>query len=89
MIARRARITGQVQGVFFRAWTREQAVRLGLSGWVRNCRDGSVEAHFAGEEAAVGEMVALLHEGPPAASVDRVETEVAELDGVQGFVVRH
>ena len=89
MIAMRVRITGHVQGVFFRAWTKQQADRLGLSGWVRNCRDGSVEAQVEGEETAVGQMIALLHDGPPAARVDRVETAVAEPGEGEGFAVRH
>ena len=89
MIAMRVRITGHVQGVFFRAWTKQQADRLGLSGWVRNCRDESVEAQLEGEETAVGQMIAFLHDGPPAARVDHVETEMAEPGEGEGFAVRH
>jgi acylphosphatase len=71
--ALRLRVTGRVQGVSFRFWTREQAERVGVSGWVRNEPDGSVEAMIAGPEAAVDEMARLLGEGPPAASVSNVE----------------
>ncbi len=73
-IALTARITGRVQGVAFRYWTRGEATALGLSGWVRNEADGSVEALFAGDPAAVAEMVGRCHSGPPAARVDGVET---------------
>ena len=88
-IARRARVTGQVQGVFFRAWAREEARRLGVSGWVRNCPDGSVEAHLEGAAEAVESLVALLHDGPPHARVNRVETQEAPHEGLPGFDIRH
>ena len=52
-IARHLSITGRVQGVFFRAWSREQADQLGVRGWIRNRPDGHVEAHVEGDEAAV------------------------------------
>jgi len=60
----RVRITGRVQGVAYRAWTVRVASRLSLSGWVRNCRDGSVEALFSGPEAAVRTMIEWGHRGP-------------------------
>lgn len=74
----RLRITGRVQGVWFRAWTKGQALELGVSGWVRNRRDGSVEAVFSGEEAAVDELVKRCHDGPTAARVDDIEITPAE-----------
>ncbi|MDT8442504.1 MAG: acylphosphatase [Desulfuromonadales bacterium] len=64
------RIAGRVQGVFFRQSTRETARRLGLTGWVRNCRDGSVEALFEGDTAAVQQAIDWCRRGPPAARVD-------------------
>jgi acylphosphatase len=67
------RITGIVQGVGFRWSLSSQARRLGLTGWVRNRRDGSVEALVAGRAADVAELVRWAHRGPPAASVDGVE----------------
>ena len=70
----RARITGRVQGVSFRDWTRREAERLGLSGWVRNEADGSVAALIMGPQAEVSTMMELLWDGPPAASVAGVET---------------
>jgi len=63
------KITGLVQGVFFRARTCEVAVSHGVRGWVRNRSDGSVEALFAGEERAVIEVVQWCHKGPPSARV--------------------
>ncbi|MPY71620.1 MAG: acylphosphatase [Alphaproteobacteria bacterium] len=68
----RVRITGRVQGVWYRGWTVDQARGLGLSGWVRNRRDGSVEAVFAGTAAAVDDMLARCREGPSAARVDDI-----------------
>ena len=69
----RVRIYGGVQGVWFRGWTVREASGRGLSGWVRNRADGSVEAVFAGPAAAVQEMVAACRRGPPAARVDQIE----------------
>lgn len=71
-IAVTARIEGLVQGVWFRAWTAEQAGKRGLAGWVRNRRDGSVEALFAGPEDQVRDMLAACRDGPPAARVASV-----------------
>lgn len=88
-IARRVRITGRVQGVFFRAWTRDEAQTLGIAGWVRNCSDGSVEAQIEGEPEALDELIELLREGPPGARVDEVHWEEADLEGLSSFAVRH
>jgi acylphosphatase len=68
-------IRGRVQGVGYRAWVQEQALLIDLEGWVRNRRDGAVEAVFAGAEEAVATVVAACHRGPPAARVDAVEAE--------------
>jgi acylphosphatase len=65
----RVRVEGRVQGVWFRAWTVQEATRRGLSGWVCNRRDGAVEAVFAGPRAQVDDMVAACRRGPPAAAV--------------------
>jgi acylphosphatase len=88
-VARHVRVTGQVQGVFFRAWTAEQAQILGVCGWVRNAPDGSVEAHVQGEKWAVQRLIELLHRGPPSAQVDEVVEEAAELGPSLEFEVRH
>ncbi|MFP4274646.1 MAG: acylphosphatase [Paracoccaceae bacterium] len=75
-----ARIEGRVQGVSFRAWTRQEARARGLSGWVRNAGDGSVRAHLQGPQDAVTAMLEALRHGPAAARVDRIATEPAPPD---------
>jgi acylphosphatase len=65
-------VEGRVQGVFFRAFTRDEAVRLGLSGWVRNRPNGSVEAVVEGEKSAVGKMLQWFHQGSPHSIVEKV-----------------
>lgn len=84
------RITGRVQGVSYRAWTADAAAELGLRGWVRNRRDGSVEAIFSGPDVAVADMLKRCKSGPPAARVDRVAvTERPPGDNLpQGFDFR-
>ncbi|GHD99543.1 acylphosphatase [Defluviimonas sp. 20V17] len=84
----RARITGRVQGVWFRGWTSETAQTLGLDGWVRNDPDGAVTALIAGPEAQVAQMLEALHQGPEAARVQTVETKIAEDPGAIGFEIR-
>jgi acylphosphatase len=81
----RVRIEGRVQGVGFRFWTVEQAEALGLDGWVRNRRDGSVEAVFAGAPARVDEMIRRCRRGPPAARVDRIGVESCDEEVPPGF----
>ncbi|MDB5591436.1 acylphosphatase [Enterovirga sp.] len=71
-------IRGRVQGVGFRAWTRGEAERRGLSGWVRNRRDGTVEAVLAGPAEAVTAMTEACRRGPGGATVDAVESHAAE-----------
>ena len=65
-------VTGRVQGVGYRIWAERTASALGISGWVRNRRDGSVEALFAGSPKAVAEMIALCRHGPPSSRVEAV-----------------
>lgn len=81
-------IHGRVQGVNFRAWTAEQAKNRSLSGWVRNRRDGSVEAVFQGAPENVAEMIDLCRDGPLDAKVENVE--IIQEGGVAppGFEVR-
>ncbi len=83
MSTRRAtlRIHGQVQGVYFRESARAEAVRLGLTGWVRNRDDGSVEAIAEGEPAALEEFIRWCHRGPQAARVTDVERTDGEPTG--------
>ena len=66
-------IHGLVQGVWFRASTKEEALRIGVNGWVRNLPDGSVEAVFEGEKKKVEEIVGWCHKGPPGARVSTVD----------------
>ena len=85
-----AQIFGRVQSVFFRAYTQEEARRLGLTGWVRNRTDGSVEAVFEGESEAVDRLAAWLRQGPPMARVDRIELEEEPATGeLTKFIVRY
>jgi acylphosphatase len=72
MVCRHYIVEGLVQGVFFRASTREQAHQLGLKGWVRNRAEGDVELVACGAEAALLELEQWLHQGPPMAKVDQV-----------------
>jgi len=72
-------IRGRVQGVGFRESMRQKAQAIGIVGWVRNCRDGSVEALIGGDSAGVQRMIAWAHRGPPAAQVERVEVSEADL----------
>ena len=88
MIARRLLVRGRVQGVFYRNWTVETARTLGLSGWVRNLRNGEVEILAIGDEAAVHALVACCHDGPPRARVSEVEVSEAEAEPVDGFSKR-
>ncbi|HVE00115.1 MAG TPA: acylphosphatase [Sphingomicrobium sp.] len=88
-IARHVSVTGRVQGVFFRAWMREQAEALRVTGWVRNCPDGRVDAHIEGDEAAVRQLIKRLHCGPPAAKVEKVQEWTVELFDFDDFEVRH
>ena len=80
MIARRIVVRGRVQGVGFRYAMVDAAERHGVAGWVRNRRDGTVEAFVQGEPAAVEAIVAWCHRGPPGGRVESVETGVAEVD---------
>ena len=88
-VARKVRVIGRVQGVFLRAWAADEAREIGVSGWIRNSPDGSVEAHVEGDEDAVRHMIARLRQGPPGARVDELEMEVAEPEDLDGFEVRH
>lgn len=75
-------IRGRVQGVGYRAFVEDQAIACGLEGWVRNRRDGSVEALFAGPAGVVAQMIALCRRGPPSARVDTVTDEPANPDAL-------
>jgi acylphosphatase len=88
MTTRLVRIRGKVQGVWYRSWTVEEAVRRGLRGWVRNRHDGSVEALFAGEPAMIDEMIAVCRKGPQLARVDSISSEPTSEEPPKGFEQR-
>jgi acylphosphatase len=79
-VIRHAFIRGRVQGVGYRAWTEDKAILLGLDGWVRNRRDGSVEAVFAGPADIVEQMIAECRRGPITSRVDAVDVNDAGPD---------
>ena len=83
-------VEGRVQGVFFRAFTRDEAVRLGLCGWVRNRPDGSVEAVVEGKKSSVDKMVRWLHQGSPHAVVAKVHiTDESPAGDATTFEIRY
>jgi acylphosphatase len=84
----RLEIFGRVQGVWFREAMRQEAERLGVTGWVRNRGDGSVEAVLEGSSAAVRELEQWCHHGPPAAHVTKVLSNSEPQVGETSFVVR-
>jgi len=79
---RQVTIRGRVQGVGYRYWVEHQAVAHGLEGWVRNCRDGSVEALFAGPENVVSNVVASCRRGPSSARVDAIDERPGDADAL-------
>lgn len=88
MVRRHVTVHGRVQNVWFRDSCRQQAEAKGVSGFVRNRADGTVEAEFEGEPAAVEAMVRWCHKGPELASVEHVEVNDLEVTGQLGFSVR-
>ena len=86
--ALRVRISGRVQGVWYRAWVRETAQRMGLKGWVRNRSDRTVEALFIGPEADLEVMIAACWDGPPAAHVEHVEAAPARGIAASRFEIK-
>ena len=85
----RFRVTGRVQGVFFRASARQVGEGLGLRGWVRNRGDGAVEGHLQGDRAMVAAMLDWCREGPPGAAVERLTCEPVPVDtNLAGFTIR-
>jgi len=84
---RRVIVHGNVQGVFFRETTRRLAQQHGVAGWVRNNRDGTVEAVFEGDAEDVERLVRFAHEGPRGAQVERVETFEEDSESLSGFAI--
>ncbi|MFZ4584865.1 MAG: acylphosphatase [Acidimicrobiia bacterium] len=81
-------VSGAVQGVWFRDACSKLAQSFGVTGWVRNLDDGRVEAVFEGSDRMVEAMVGWCHEGPPRAKVQRVDSQIEEPEGLEGFEVR-
>ncbi|HSX62702.1 MAG TPA: acylphosphatase [Tahibacter sp.] len=86
MPAARFYVSGRVQGVFFRASTRDEAMRLKLSGYATNLADGRVEVFAEGDGESLVTLEQWLRHGPPLARVEKLEREAAEAEGRQGFV---
>ncbi|MFL5826050.1 MAG: acylphosphatase [Thermoleophilaceae bacterium] len=87
-MAKRVVAHGRVQGVFFRDSVRQRAEQRGVAGWVANRRDGAVEALFEGDPEDVDALVEFASKGPRSASVERVEVDDADPQGLDGFSVR-
>ncbi len=88
MIQTRVLVSGKVQGVFFRDFTRRTALDHGVAGWVRNLPDGRVEAVLEGDRSAVDAVLERLREGPPSARVDDLVDREEPPEGHTGFRVR-
>lgn len=83
-------ISGRVQGVFFRAFTRDMATQLGVTGWARNLRDGRVEAVFEGNTDTIERMLQWCHQGSPMSRVDSVDVQEEEYAGdFESFRITH
>ncbi|MFH0825945.1 MAG: acylphosphatase [Pseudomonadota bacterium] len=90
LIRRRVLISGIVQGVCYRAFTRDAAIRRGVAGWVRNLSDGRVEAVFQGEEERVRSAVDWCYRGSPGSLVESVEVvEEEPVDDLEGFTITY
>jgi len=82
------RVSGRVQGVFYRASTQETAQRLGLTGWVRNCEDGDVELVACGDHRSLEQLEQWLWQGPPGARVSGIRRRETPVQPFAGFAVR-
>lgn len=83
-------VSGRVQGVFFRSYTKEEADRVGVNGWVRNLSDGRVEAVFEGEKDKVEEMIQFCKRGPPSAKVTDIKFTFEDYTGeLKNFSIKY
>ncbi len=89
MIAVHVRVSGQVQGVYYRAFTREKAIALGVKGWVRNVPGGGVEAVLEGERKQVGELLKSMKSGPTGSLVLGMELSELEAKGYEDFEIEY
>ena len=83
------KILGRVQGVWYRASTKQKAESLGIKGWVRNTNDGCVEAVFEGEGSLVDEMISWCRQGPPMAQVENIDIKTQNLSNFEGFKIKY
>jgi acylphosphatase len=88
MIAKRVEVIGRVQGVWYRARTKEQADRIGVKGWVANRADGAVEAHLEGPEELVDRLIRWMELGPPLARVEKINETAVAPERCNGFEIR-
>lgn len=86
-IARRVIVYGKVQGVFFRAFTKQTATEAKVAGWVRNLPDGTVESFLEGEEKDVEKVIEAIRRGPPASRVDQVKIFEEEITQAKDFII--
>ncbi len=89
MISVHVRVSGRVQGVFYRAFTKERAAELGIKGWVQNIHGGGVEAVLEGEREKVGELLKLMKSGPSGAMILGMELSELKFKGYQDFEIRY
>ncbi len=89
MISVHVRVSGRVQGVFYRAFTKERAAELGIKGWVQNIPGGGVEAVLEGERNKIGELLKLMKSGPSGAMILGMELSELECKGYQDFEIRY
>lgn len=87
MICMHVRVSGRVQGVFYRAYTKNQAQELGIKGWVRNVPGGGVEAVLEGERQKVGELVSLMKAGPDGSMISGFELSELKCKGYDDFKI--
>mgnify|MGYP006284108861 CR=1 FL=1 len=83
------KVSGRVQGVWFRANTKQKAEMLGVTGWIKNTSDGCVEAIFEGDEKLVDEMIDWCNRGPPLAKVKNVDVKSQNIVGFDKFEIKH
>jgi acylphosphatase len=81
-------VRGRVQGVGFRASTREQALQLGLDGWAKNCPDGTVEIHAEGDKATLEDFISWCRKGPPTAQVMNLDVQWVATQNLSHFEIR-
>ena len=87
MICVHVRVSGMVQGVFYRAFARDKAKELGINGWVRNIPGGGVEAVLEGERQKIGELLAMMKKGPASSMVSGIELSEIKCKGYEDFKI--